>query len=209
MSVSFWERKPVSSVLAHLDWKYVEKPELEEFTAEDWAVLDRQRGPYYAEEQARQALRLLTESRDDKSFGYQINNYDHCLQSATMVMRAGRDEEDIVVALFHDVGFITCPDMHGEFAAALMGAYISERNYWMLRRHAIFQQIHCGTHPNIEPNARDQWTGHPHYSWTAEFVAKFDQNAIQPDYDNAPLDAFVPMVHRLFAKPPRRPVPLD
>ena len=196
------------SPLKEPNWSYVDKPTLDDFRAEDWAILNRQRGPYMAEEQARQALRMLKDSEDDTTFGYRINNYLHCLQSATMALRDGRDEETVVAALFHDLGFLTCPDTHGEFAAAFLGGYISEANRWMLQRHAIFQLAHIQGYPGLDPDARERWRGHPHFEWTAEFVAKYDQNAIQPDYDTAPIETFEPMVYRFFARAPH-PVPID
>ena len=184
------------------EWEYIEKPALEDFRSDDWQRLNSQRAVYVAEEQARQALRLLITSADDTTFGYQINNYRHCLQSASMIMEAGFDEETIVVALFHDVGFTVCPDAHGAFAAELLGAYISEANHWMLRHHAAFQLYHCHQYPGIDRDARDRWRDHPHFQWTVEFVEKYDQNAIQPDYREISLDTFEPMVQRLFAKSP-------
>ena len=184
------------------EWEYIEKPALEDFRSDDWQRLNSQRAVYVAEEQARQALRLLIISADDTTFGYQINNYRHCLQSASMIMEAGFDEETIVVALFHDVGFTVCPDAHGAFAAELLGACISEANYWMLRHHAAFQLYHCHQYPGIDRDARDRWRDHPHFQWTAEFVEKYDQNAIRPDYREISLDTFEPMVQRLFAKSP-------
>lgn len=199
---------PMSAPLARPDWRYVEKPTLEEMDADDWALLDRQRKPYYAERQADRVLAMFSLGHDDPSFGYRNNNFQHCLQSATMAYEAGHDEETVAVALLHDIGFIVCPMTHGPFAAALLGAHISERNRWMLQHHQIFQQVHLHDYPGLDPNERDRWRGHPHFDWTAEFVAKFDQNTIDPDYPTAPLDFFVPMVHRLFARPPKR-VPVD
>lgn len=191
------------SPLHREEWEYVEKPALDDFRADDWSRLNSQRLPYAAEEQARQALRLLTVSADDTTFGYQINNYRHCLQSASMIKEAGYDEETIVVALFHDVGFTVCPDTHGHFAAELLKGRVSEANYWMLQHHAAFQLFHCYEYPGIDRNVREQWRGNPHFQWTAEFVEKFDQNAIQPGYRELPLDVFEPMVQRFFAKPLR------
>jgi predicted HD phosphohydrolase len=196
------ERSP----LLQPGWAYVEKVSLEEFSPADWNLLNRQRHEYYAAEQASQVLRMLAGSEHDASFGYMVNNYRHSLQSATMALRDGRDEEDVVVALLHDIGFIACPSMHGEFAAALMGAYVSERNHWMLRHHAVFQNVHAPHQPGVDPNGRERWRGHPHFAWTAEFVDKYDQACADPDYDCAPLASFEPMVRRIFARPPR-PVP--
>jgi predicted HD phosphohydrolase len=197
-----------TSPLLRLDWRYVRKPDLDAFEASDWALLNAQRAAYMAEEQARQALDMLDASRHAPSFGYQINNYRHCLQSATMCLRDGHDEETIVVALFHDLGFICCPETHGAFAADLLAPYISEANDWMLRHHAVFQQVHAVTFPGLNPDEREKWRGHPHFDWTADFVAKYDQNAIDPAYDDLSLEDFVPMVQRVFARPPR-PIPVE
>ena len=194
--------KDAYSPLLKPDWQYVEKTSLEDFKVADWELLNRQRALYYPEQQAKQALRLLAQSKDDPSFGYMVNNYRHNLQSATMAMRDGLPEEDIVVALLHDVGFIVCPSMHGAFAAALMGAYISDRNYWMLHRHAVFQNVHSPELPGVNQHERERWRGHPHFEWAATFVDKYDQDAADPHYDCAPLDVFEPMVQRFFAKAP-------
>ena len=198
---------PDASPLLDSRWRYVDKLSLEAFTSTDWATLNTQRAQYHAQEQARQVLRMLAGSEHDASFGYQVNNYRHSLQSATMALRDGLDEEDVVVALLHDIGFIACPQRHGEFAAALLGAYVSERNEWMLRRHAIFQDVHSTHHPDIDRHARERWRGHPHFEWAANFVARYDQATIDPSYDCAPLAHFEPMVRRVFARPPRA-VPL-
>jgi predicted HD phosphohydrolase len=193
------------SPLLRDDWSYVEPIALDDFGPADWTLLRRQREPYYAAEQARQALRLLTCSADDASFGYRINNYRHCLQTATLAQRAGEDEETVAVALLHDIGFVTCPDSHGEFAAALLADYVSEKNHWMLRHHAIFQQVHmAGVHdPEVDPGARDRWRGHPYFQWTADFVERYDQRAMCAAYDTLPVEAFKPLVQRLFARPSR------
>jgi len=197
------KQDPRYSALLKPDWSYIEKVSLEDFAVIDWEVMNRQRAEYLAEQQAAQVLRMLTDSKDDPTFGYMVNNYRHSVQSATMCLRDGLDEETIVVALLHDVGFITCPKSHGEFAAALMGAYVSDRHYWMLQRHAIFQDIHAPTFPGVDVNARERWRGHPHFEWAATFVAKYDQAATDPHYDNAPIEVFEPMVRRLFARPPQ------
>lgn len=188
--------------LASPDWHYIEKLSLEDFTAADWALMNAQRKIYMAEQQADQVLRLLASSQHAPTFGYMVNNYRHSLQSATMVLRDGLDEEDVVVALLHDIGFITCPLNHGDFSATLMASYVSERNLWMLRHHGTFQNIHTPHFPGVDPNERERWRGHPHFDWTAEFVARYDQAACDPDYPCEPLETFVPMVRRIFARPP-------
>lgn len=195
------------SPLLHPEWRTIEKISLQDFSSDDWATLDTQRTVYYQQEQARQVLRMLAASENDTSFGYMVNNYRHSLQSATMALRDGLDEEDVVVCLLHDIGFITCPSTHGEFAAELLGSYVSDRNYWMLQRHGTFQNSHSPNLPGVNMNERERWRGHPYFDWAATFVDKYDQAACDPSYDCAPLAFFEPMVQRLFArKPVKRPI---
>ena len=191
-------------------WRYVTSFEMARLSADDWRTLDAQRAVYRAELQAEQVLRMLRQQRDDPSFGYPVNNYGHCLQSATLALRDGQDEETVVVALLHDIGFDACPHLHGEFAAALLGAYVEERHYWMLLHHQVFQDHHVGEHydPSLDRGARERWRGHPHFEWTARFVERYDQAAMDPDFECAPLEAFVPLLERLFARTPR-PRPLS
>lgn len=198
---------PPRAPLADPDWRYVDKPALDAFRRADWDVLLPQRRAYYAQRQAAHVLRTLELLRDDPSWGYQLSIYEHCLQSATMVMQDGHDEETVVVALLHDIGFTLCPDTHGAFAAALLAPYVHPRHVWMLERHGIFQDAHAHEHPDADPQARERWRGHPHFAWAAEYVERYDQNAIRPDLPIAPLGTFVPMVQRVFARPPRRVLP--
>ena len=191
------------SALLHEDWDYLSVIALEDFGPGEFALLDSQRVDYYGERQAYEAIRTLKVSAEDSSFGYQINNYRHCLQSATLAYNAGKDEEYVALAALHDIGFIIAPTNHGSFAAALMGPYISPNNEWMLAHHAIFQNAHCIGHPTMDRYGREQWRGHPAFAQTVEFVAMFDQGAMDPNYENMPIEAFEPMIHRMFAKPPR------
>lgn len=57
----------------------------------------------------------------------------------------------------------------------------------------------------IEAPARDfqeVLAGHPHFAWAAYWVEHYDQNTIGTETETLPLEAFEPMVHRFFARPP-------
>ena len=201
-----FQSDPARSPLARDDMRYVEPPELEGFRGPEWTRLRAQRSIFDAEQQAAHVLRALEASAADPSFGYQVNNFRHCLQAATAALQDGRDEEYVVVALLHDIGFTLCPTNHGPFAAALLGPYVSERSHWLLEHHQHFLAHHCHDHPDeaFDEHARERWRGHPHFAATAEFVACFDQAAIVPGQPEAPLSTFAPMVRRIFSRPPRR-----
>ena len=166
------ERNP----LLRSDWGYVEQLNMDDYRAEDWALMNRQRAEYLEEQQAIQVLDMLKASRHAPTFGYPINNYEHCLQTATLLHEDGHDEETVVTGLLHDIGFIVCSEDHGRFAADLLRPHLSEKNLWALEHHEIFQRVHLhGYREEEDPaftNERDRWRDHPHYEWTAEFVAR-------------------------------------
>ena len=67
-------------------------------------------------------MRFLKQMQGDR-LGYQIDRYDHSLQSATRAERDGVDEETIVCALLHDIGEVFSPDNHSQVAAPCCRRY--------------------------------------------------------------------------------------
>lgn len=189
----------VPSPLLEPTWHYVHKVNLDEIDAEEWTMLRAQRSQFQAVLQATAVLDMLRAGATLPSYGYEINNYLHCLQTATLVMRAGYGEEDIVVALLHDIGFIVAPMRHGEFAAELLEPYISPKNQWMLRMHALVQERHI--HDGHELSSSwETITKQEHFEWTREFVERFDQYAISASSPIYPLSEFEPIVQEFFGK---------
>ena len=192
------------SSLLRNDWRYIEKLNMDDYRAEDWALMNAQRAEYMREQQAVQVLDMLKASRNAPTFGYQINNYEHCLQTATRMYDDGHDEQTVVMGLLHDIGFIVCPDDHGRFAADLLRRHISEKNTWALEHHEIFQRIHLHEYFGKEDpafiNERDRWRDHPYYEWTAEFDERYDIGTIDPGFANRPIEFFEPMVMNVFAQ---------
>ena len=182
-------------------WSYVEAPCLETATREDWSLLAIQRKEYEVLERSKQVLEMLLAQKDAPSFGYQINNYQHCLQSATKAMQDGQDDETIVVALFHDLGFMVCNETHGDFAAQLLRPYVHEKHIWALERHMYFQYKHCPAIEDLDYDYRDRWADHPYFDWTANFVHQYDVQAMNASFQNAPLEDFIPRVNKVFSNP--------
>lgn len=184
-------------------WSYVAATRLDDFTAADWSTLHAQRETYRGRLLAEHVLRMLTASQHDPTFGYQVNNYHHSLQCATLMHLDGLDEEDVVLGLLHDIGFTLCPERHAEFAACLLAPYLSERNEWILLKHPEFQAFHIHGHPGLDENARDRYRGHRWYDDCARFVERYDVVSIDPAIEIAPLEFFQPMVERFFERPRR------
>lgn len=167
-----------------------------EGTAEDYRLL----ATYENAELAGFPDRVLGWLRSmDEHTGYQITRLEHSLQAATRAHRAGEDEETVVCALVHDIGDVLAPGNHSEVVAALVRPYVSERNYWVLKHHGVFQGVYWFHHVGADPHARQRWADHPWYDDCVAFCADYDQNSFDPDYPSESLEFFEPMVRRVFA----------
>ena len=168
-------------------------------TQEDWTKIVSQLIPFNRDLPNRVIahLKLL----DGDCGGFAVDRMEHSLQSATLAHRDGMDEEYVVCALLHDIGDTLASHNHAELAATMLKPFVSEENWWMLQHHGIFQGYYFFHYLGLDKNMRDQFRGHPSFERTAMFCARHDQNAFDPNYDTMPLEAFVPMLHRVMAAP--------
>ena len=134
--------------------------------------------------------------------GYKVDRLEHSLQSATRAHRDGADEEMVVAALLHDIGDLLAPHNHSEMAAAVLRPYVTERTYWVVRQHGLFQSYYYAHHMGGDRNARDRYIDHPWYQDAVDFCHRWDQSSFDPEYDTLPLEFFEPMVRRIFAREP-------
>jgi predicted HD phosphohydrolase len=177
--------------------KTVDFTRMEDGTKEEYELL----ADLEAAEHADFADRVLGWLRSmDTPSGYRITRLQHSLQSATRAQKAGKDEEFVVCCLLHDVGDVLTPFNHSEVAAALLRPYVSEKNYWIVKHHGLFQGYYYLHHFGEDRNARDRYADDEWYRDTVEFCHEFDQNCFDPEYDTLPLETFEPMVRRLFEK---------
>jgi predicted HD phosphohydrolase len=185
---------------------------LEEATPADWRIiLQAEADDRLKRTTGDRLLNVLASMERDDCLGSPVNLYVHSLQTATRVLRAGEDDELVVVALFHDLPEALSDNHHGLMAAELLAPWISERRTWLLVHHVDFQRFHFVNHPAPDAHVRDRHIGHPFYSETAYFCEFYDQNSFDRDFATLPLREFVPIVRRFFARPrpPLKPLPAD
>jgi predicted HD phosphohydrolase len=170
-----------------------------EGTAEDWAAISAAAAPFNRAHADRllEALRAL----GDDCGGFAVDRLEHSLQTATRAFRDGRDEEYVVCALMHDIGDLMGPSNHAEVGAVIMKPYVSEANHWMMDKHGIFQGYYFFHHLGLDRDLREQFRGHSHFEYCAQFCHLYDQSSFDPDYDSMPLEAFEPMLRRVVARP--------
>ncbi len=169
--------------------------------AEDWQII----ADHYPEFAAALPKRILDHLKllDGDFGGFPIDRLQHSLQSATRAHLDGRDEEYVVCALLHDIGDTLGPSNHADIAATILQPYVSEENHWIIKHHGIFQGYYFFHYLGLDRNGRDAFKDHPHYQACADFCELYDQNCFDADFDNKPLEFFIPMIERVFAAPKR------
>lgn len=172
-----------------------------EGTQEDWAAIMKAAGPFSRELPDRLMSHLQMLAGD--TGGYPVDRLEHSLQTATRAFKDGRDEEYVVCALMHDIGDLLGPSNHAEIGAIIMKPYVSERNFWMMDKHGIFQGYYFFHHLGLDRDMREQFRGHPDFEYTAQFCHLYDQNSFDPAYESMPMEAFEPMLRRVVARPQR------
>jgi predicted HD phosphohydrolase len=170
-------------------------------TAEDWQTIARSFGDFAKALPDRILDHLMLLEGDFG--GFPVDRLTHCLQTATLAHRDGKDDEYVVCALLHDIGDTLGSYNHADVAAVLLEPFVSEANHWMVKHHAIFQGYYFFHYLGMDRHLRDNFKDHPHFMRTIEFVSKYDSPAFDPAAETLPLSYFEPMVRQVFAKPVR------
>jgi predicted HD phosphohydrolase len=168
-------------------------------TREDYQAIGRHSVEFFAGLPERILTHLSLLAGD--TGGYAVDRLTHSLQTATRAQQDGRDEEYVVCALLHDIGDTLASANHSDLAATILEPFVSEKNLWIVKQHAIFQGYYFFHHLGLERNMRDRFRDHEWFRDCAEFCEKYDQNSFDPGFDTLPLDAFEPAVRKVFAAP--------
>ena len=180
--------------------KKVNFTEMKNGSKEDYELLER----YEKNFERKTADRLLKylASQTTTLEGYQITRLEHSLQAATRAYKNGESEEMVVATLLHDIGDDLAPMNHSQYAASIIKPYVSEKTYWIILHHGLFQTYYSAHHLGGDRNARDKFKDHKYYQDTVDFCEKYDQSSFDPNYKSMSLEEFEPMVKKIFDRKP-------
>ena len=180
--------------------KKVKFTQMKDGTKEDYDLLSKYEEKFSEDlpDRVLEALKNLDSSVD----GYQVTRLEHSLQSATRAEKDGADEEMVVATLIHDIGDNLAPHNHSQLVASVLRPYVSEKIYWIILHHGIFQEYYYAHHIGGDRNARDKFKDHPYYQDAVDFCEKWDQKSFDPNYESYSLEYFEPKVRKLFSKKP-------
>ncbi len=180
--------------------KKVNFTEMKNGSKEDYELLEK----YEKNFERKTADRLLKylASQTTTLEGYQITRLEHSLQAATRAYKNGESEEMVVATLLHDIGDDLAPMNHSQYAASIIRPYVSEKTYWIILHHGLFQTYYSAHHLGGDRNARDKFKNHKYYQDTVDFCEKYDQSSFDPNYKSMSLEEFEPMVKKIFDRKP-------
>ena len=180
--------------------KKVKFTQMKDGTKEDYELLSKYEEKFLKDlpDRVLEALKNLDSSVD----GYQVTRLEHSLQSATRAEKDGAEEEMVVATLIHDIGDNLAPHNHSQLVASVLRPYVSEKIYWIMLHHGIFQEYYYAHHIGRDRNARDKFKDHPYYQDAVDFCEKWDQKSFDPNYESYSLEYFEPKVRKLFSKEP-------
>ena len=180
--------------------KKVKFTQMKDGTKEDYDLLSKYEEKFSKDlpDRILDALRNLDSSVD----GYQVTRLEHSLQSATRAEKDGAEEEMVVATLIHDIGDNLAPHNHSQLVASVLRPYVSEKIYWIILHHGIFQEYYYAHHIGRDRNARDKLKHHPYYQDAVDFCEKWDQKSFDPNYESYSLEYFERKVRKLFSKEP-------
>ena len=169
-------------------------------TKEDYLLLDKHEKKYI-EGTADRLIKFMG-GLNSTLEGYQVSRLEHSLQTATRAFHDKASEDMIVASLFHDIGDELAPLNHAEYAAAVLKPYVSEKIYWIIEKHGIFQTYYYAHHLGGDNLKRDKFKGHKYYNDAINFCENWDQKSFDPNYKSLKLKDFEPYVKKIFSRTP-------
>ena len=180
--------------------KTVNFTEMKNGNKDDYQLLEK----YEKKFERQTAVRVLKYLSKQTSTleGYKISRLEHALQAATRAYQNKESEEMVVATLLHDIGDDLAPMNHSQYAASILRPYVSEKTYWIILHHGLFQTYYSAHHLDGDRNARDKFKDHKYYKATIDFCENYDQCSFDPNFKSMSLKYFEPLVKKIFARDP-------
>ena len=169
-------------------------------TKDDYQLLDKYEKNF--ERQTADRILKYLSNQTSTLEGYKISRLEHALQAATRAYKNNESEEMVVATLLHDIGDDLAPMNHSQYAASILRPYVSEKTYWIILHHGLFQTYYSAHHLDRDRNARDKYKDHKYYKATIDFCENYDQSSFDPNFKSMSLKDFEPLVKKIFSRDP-------
>ncbi|MFT7129149.1 MAG: putative HD phosphohydrolase [Gammaproteobacteria bacterium] len=174
---------------------------MQDGTSEDWAVIGSAHAEHFKKTPAH--LMDMLRSLEAVTVGFACDQLQHSLMTGTLARRDNASDEEVAIALLHDIGKAVNIPNHGAIGAELMRPYISEDAYHVIYNHQHFQGKYYYAFMGGNPNLRENSVNESWFPLAEKLVDRWDAPAFDPDYKVDSLESFEPLIQKIFAKPLR------
>ena len=172
---------------------------MQDGTAEDWKIIGQEHAEHFTKTPAH--LMDMLRSLEDVTLGFACNQLQHSLMTGTLARQDGATDEEVAIALLHDVGKSVNIPNHGAIAAELMRPYVSDDAYHAIYNHQHFQGKFYYEYMGASPNMRSDYTEKSWYALAEKLVDRWDAPAFDPDFEVDSLESFEPLLVQIFSMP--------
>jgi predicted HD phosphohydrolase len=172
---------------------------MQDGTQEDWAVIGAAHKEHFYQTPAH--LMDMLRSLEKVTVGFACNQLQHSLMAGTLARRDNASDEEVAIALLHDVGKAVNIPNHGAIAAELIRPYVSEDAYHAIYNHQHFQGKFYYEFLGGDANLRNNFTEESWYPLAVKLVDDWDAPAFDPDFEVDSLESFEPLLVEMFSQP--------
>ena len=172
---------------------------MQDGTAQDWAAIAAGHQGHF-ETVADRYIDMLKQL-EGVELGFGCDQLHHALMTATLARRSGASDEEITIALLHDVGKVVNVLNHGAIVAEMLKPYVSDDAYHALKYHQDFQGEHYYHYLGMDKDARKQFEGEPWYDLAVKLVDTWDAEGFDPAFEVDSLESFEPVLRRVLVHP--------
>lgn len=174
---------------------------MQEGTLEDWAIIGAAHQEHFTKTPAH--LMDMLRSLEAVTVGFACDQLQHSLMTGTLARRDGGTDEQVAIALLHDVGKAVNIPNHGAIAAEIMRPYVSEDACNVIYHHQQFQGKYYYEFLGADGNMREQHKDESWYDLAVKLVDDWDAPAFDPDFETDSLESFEPLLQKIFHQPLR------
>lgn len=174
---------------------------MQDGTAEDWAIIGAAHVEHFYKTPAH--LMDMLRSLKDITGGFACDQLQHSLMTGTLARRDEASDEEVVIAVLHDIGKSVNIPNHGAIGAELMRPYVSTDSYHAIYNHQHFQGKYYYEFMGDNPNMRADFEQESWYDLAVKLVDDWDAPAFDPDFKVDSLESFEPLIQKMFSQPTR------
>lgn len=168
-------------------------------TKEEWAVIAD--ATIVHQKSTPQVIMDMLRRMEDITTGFAADQLHHSLMTATLARRDNASDEEVLIALLHDIGKVISVPNHGPIAAEILRPYVSDNAYHAVYNHQHFQGQFYYHFFGGNKNMREKFRDEPWYALAEKFVDKWDNPAFDPDFSVDSLESFEPLIEQFFTNP--------